>query len=243
MDRVSALRLLIVPSKVDGRVGAVLGIIHAKDDALLGHVHPRIGHARAAGGGAERSKVWHRRMRRRERLIALQHHIQQRLDMHQLVLKGDPDASRHGAGQLVRVAAVRLVIQLGEARAHPALVGGDFGHGRPLVGDLGVVVALLRVVDVRVDAALKDGPVAGRVSGGRPRHLGQLDVEKGRDVAQVEDAGVAELDGLLLELLVREHALCDNVPELPHGGPVLEGGEHAGVLRGEGAKRQICPLK
>lgn len=227
---VLSLRLLIVPAKVDIRVRSVLRVIHADSDRVLGHINPRIRQSSTSCRGAQRRPVRNRRVRRRKRLVTLQHHVQQRLNVHNLMLKRDPDAARYTARQLLQISAIRVAVDLLQARADAALVFGNVLDAGPLVGDLGVVVALLRVVDIGVDAALKDGPVARRLGRGLARHFRQLDVEERRDVAQVEDAGVTQLDGLLLQLLVREHALGDNVPRLPERGPVLESGEDAAVL-------------
>lgn len=66
-----------------------------------------------------------------------------------------------------------------------------------------------------------------------PGGLAELHVEEGGDVAEVEDACVAQLDGLGEELVVGDHAARDGVPGGPEAAPVFEGGDGGvGVLGG-----------
>ncbi len=83
-------------------------------------------------------------------------------------------------------------------------------------------MAVLRVVDVRVDSSLKNAVEVLWLSGRLGGPLRQLDVQKGRDVTQVEDAGISELDWLIQKLLIGKHATGDGVPGIPESLPVLQ---------------------
>lgn len=88
-----------------------------------------------------------------------------------------------------------------------------------------MVMASLRVVDVGVNASLKDFVESCRLSGRELRSLVNLDVQECRDMTQVEDTSVSQLDWLLLKVLVGQHSLGDNVPARPEGLPILDGGQ------------------
>lgn len=210
-----------------GRVGAVIGIVHADRDGLGGNVKPLIRDSDPGGLLRREGKVGTGRAGGRQHLVALQHHVQQRLEMHELVLEADPYSAGNGSGHLACSGAV-VAVEAAQAGPQAGLVVGDDLDGGPLVGHGRVGVAVLRVVDVRVNAALEDDAEHARLRGRLARRLAQLDVEKGRDVAQVEDEGVAELDGLLVEHLRRDHVPRHRVPCLPHALPVLEGGQRSG---------------
>lgn len=51
-------------------------------------------------------------------------------------------------------------------------------------------------------------------------------------MAEVEDACVAQLDGLGEELVVGDHAARDGVPGRPETAPVFEGGDGSGGVLG-----------
>lgn len=83
-------------------------------------------------------------------------------------------------------------------------------------------MAFGRIIDVWVDAPFEDVPVVCWTSGRIASRLCQLDIQKGRNMAQVEDASVAQLDGLFVELLVWEHLTSDDVPRSPKRLPILD---------------------
>ena len=85
--------------------------------------------------------------------------------MHELVLEADPDGPskvprerRSGGESILLAVCAGALVESCEPRPHAPLVYQNVVDEGPLVGDLGVLVATLRVIDVRVDAALlKDG--------------------------------------------------------------------------------------
>ncbi len=98
-------------------------------------------------------------------------------------------------------------------------------------------MAQFGIVNIGVDASFEDVRVVG---GLRERFLcgfAQLYIEKGGDVAQVEDACISELDGFLEELLRGQHFTCDDIPCSPQPLPVLGGWEcGTGIYRRDQAE-------
>ena len=83
-------------------------------------------------------------------------------------------------------------------------------------------MALFRVVDVGINAPFEN---VNKGSGLRvllARCLGQLDVQEGGDMSEIEDASVPQLDWFLGQGRLREHLTCDNVPGRPERRPVDE---------------------
>lgn len=215
-------------------VGSLLRVVQADDDCLRGDVKPFVLDSGLDRRLGELLKVGALSMRWGQRLGALQHHVQQRLDVHDLVLEAQPDGTPHGPDDVL----LSILVQGDEPGPDALLVREDVLHMRPLAGDLGVLVTELRVVDVRVDAPLEDGVVRRGIGGRRASSLGELDVQEGGDVSQIEDTGVAELDGLLVKVLVWEHAPGDDLPSGPQGGPVVDGGESVCSVQGR-VQREI----
>lgn len=89
-------------------------------------------------------------------------------------------------------------------------------------------MAVFWVVYVGIDAPLKDGDVVGRLRGLLPCCFVQLNVQECGNMTEVEDAGVAKLDGLVVELFVRKHAPGDNIPGTPESAPLVQSGQRGG---------------
>lgn len=209
----------------------ILGIVQPQSDFLLRDVEPLVLHARRACLVCQGLEVGPRPVGRGLRLVALQHHVEQGLEVHDLVLEADPDGPPDVPGDPLR--AVR-VVERREPGSDALLVRQDLLDGRPLVGGLRVLVAEVRVVHVRVDAPFEDGVIGSGLRGRILRRLGELYVQKRRDVAQVEDASVPQLDGLILELVVREHVLRYGVPSSPEALPVFQGRDVGASVLGWG---------
>lgn len=179
-------------------VCSVLRVVNANGDGLGGYIKPLVLDSLLLGLDGELRKVWSGDVQGRMRLVALQHHVQERLDVHEFVLKANPNSSTHMTCDLV----LACCIEISHTRSDLVLIGQNLVHGRPLFGDLGVGMAQLGVVDIGVDAALKNCVERDWVCRGLVGGFGQLDVEKSRDVAKVEDARIAQLDGLLQQLVL-----------------------------------------
>lgn len=93
-------------------------------------------------------------------------------------------------------------------------------------------MAIIRIIDIGVNSPLKNLRVMRRFAQRHPRRLAELHVEEGGDVTEVEDACVAQLDGLGEELVVGDHAARDGVPGGPEAAPVGEGGGGGGGVLG-----------
>lgn len=94
-------------------------------------------------------------------------------------------------------------------------------------------MAIIRIIHVGINSAFEDLRIVRGFAQGRPGGLAELHVQKGWDMAEVEDAGVAKLDGLGEEFVVGDHAASDGVPGGPEAAPVFEGGGGGeGVLGG-----------
>lgn len=114
------------------RVSPIFRIIQPNDDFLLRDVEPFVGDPLGAGLGSKLLKVGNWDEGRRTGPIALQHHVQQRLEMHSLVLKANPNGSPNVPRD--RVDAT-LIVAL-KPGTHAALIGLDLGDGRPLIWNL-----------------------------------------------------------------------------------------------------------
>lgn len=213
---------------MEGRVIAILGIIQTDIDGLSRNINPFIRSPGPESLASHALKVWLHRVRRWQGLGALQHHVKQSLKVHNLMLKPEPDGSADGPRNGICASRV----EADEPGTDSVLVGHDVVHRRPLVGNLGVIMALVGVVDIRVDATLEDGIVRSRMGGLVTGSLGELDVEERGDMAQVEDAGVSQLDGLFGQFLLGQHSSRDGVPGRPERLPVIDRGEDSRSVQG-----------
>lgn len=139
--------------------------------------------------------------------------------MHDFVLETDPDTTADISGNVLLTGS----IQVDESLADAVLIFQNLTHRGPIVGNDGMGMAVLRVINIRVDAALKDLVVAGRLCGRKLRHFVKLYVQKGGNVAKIKDASVAKLNRLLSQLCVGQHLARHNVPDLPESLPVSKG--------------------
>ena len=80
--------------------------------------------------------------------------------------------------------------------SNPFLITQNLAHGRPLIRDLAMSMTVLWVVNIGVDATFKDVAVRARLGGCIAGCSCQINVQEGRNVAQVEEATVSKLDGL-----------------------------------------------
>lgn len=58
---------------------------------------------------------------------------------------------------------------------------------------------------------------------------GQVDVQEGRDVTEVEQTDVTEVDRFLVKQAGRNHSHRDHVPGRPGGFPIGDGGDRGNV--------------
>ena len=84
-----------------------------------------------------------------------------------------------------------------------------------LLRDLGVVVAVIGIIDVRVDAAFEDGREVARFNHRNAKELRQKQsVERG-EMADIEQRLVTQVNGLLVKHRGGNHAQRDQVPGRP----------------------------
>lgn len=227
------------PSKMALTVELVFGIVHSNSDDLLWDIKPLVLHAR---GVCLLGNLWEIRNDRVwwwEGLVTLKHHVQQSLDMKHFVLESDPDGSAD-----VLVQLIFLGVESTKSLANSVLVFQDFLQSRPLVGDFRVVVAVIGVIDVGIDASLKDGVEINGLCSTSACRLLQLDVEEGGDVAEVENACITQLDWLLVELFIGKHLSGDGVPQLPHILPIRPCGQSLlGIHLRESGEGQFCSFQ
>lgn len=225
-----------LPTEV-ASLSSVFGIVHADSDGLLRNIKPLVGHSLLQRLLSHLPKVGPSPVRGRKSLWTLQHHVQERLKMHDLVLKAKPNRPSYVA----RNVGLADSVQAQKPGSNAVLVGENIADSRPCIWHFGMIMTFGRIIDVRVDAPFEDVPVlcwmSCRLSGG----FRQLYIQECRDMSQVEYARIAELDGFLIELLVREHLAGDNIPCSPKRPPILDRGKWAGGVefgyQGEGKLR------
>ena len=207
----------------------ILRVIEADVNSLSRDIKPLILRPHLFGLASEPLKIGDLDMWWREGLIALEEHVQQSLDVHNLVLEAQPDGPGHCPGNIT-------FVETQQPSPHSVLIPQDFIDRRPFLRHFGMVVALLGVINVRIDASFEDARKIIGFGAGLPRHFGQLNVQEGGNVAKVEDAGVAKADRLFAKLLLGKHAPGDYIPCLPQRVPVgrgrdVRGGVEAGLAR------------
>ena len=186
-------------------------VIDSDGDLLSWDVEPFIFHSRLLGLSRKLLEVGLHCPGRWYGFVALQQHVEQSLQMHGLVLKAQP---HHTTSPSITVGLARFV-KIRDSLADSALVVQHLVKWRILIGDLTVSVNMLGVVDVRIDATLEDLSVVSRVRRWQLRAFDDLHVQERRNVTEVEDACIAKLDRLLVELIIRNHLSGNSVPGLP----------------------------
>lgn len=93
-------------------------------------------------------------------------------------------------------------------------------------------MAIIRIIHIGIDPALKDLRIVRGLAQRHPGGFAELHVKEGGNVAEVEDACVAQLNGLGEELVVGDHAASDGVPGGPEAAPVFKGGYWGGGVLG-----------
>lgn len=211
-----------------------LWVNHANGDGLLGDMMPLILDPSFSSLHCQFLKVWLLGVRWCLGLVALEHHVEQSLHVHDLMFEADPDSASNAPRNLFPA----MLVDIPETRADTLLILCDFIDRWPLIGDFRVSVALLWVVNIGINASFEDAVVMRRLCGRLAGGLGQLNVQKGWNVAEVEDACVPELDRLVMKLFVGQHPLGDDVPGAPECSPFIQSRQMAaGVRRGIELKR------
>lgn len=82
-------------------------------------------------------------------------------------------------------------------------------------------MTLLWIVNIRVDSSFEDIAEIAGLCWLQSRSLAELHVEEGGNVSQIKYAGIAQLDWLLQEFLIRDHLSCDIVPDSPQVVPFI----------------------
>ena len=107
-------------------------------------------------------------------------------------------------------------------------------------------MAVSWVIDVRVNSSLEDVPEGRRFRWVPTDGLREQHIKEGRNMANVEETLVPQVDGLLVQHLLRDHSKGDEVPCLPDVAPLIEGRDIAAadggglsvrgewLMRGEG---------
>ncbi|KAK8028755.1 hypothetical protein PG991_005811 [Apiospora marii] len=140
------------------------------------------------------------------------------LHVHDLVLEANPDGSPYISGDRV----LAIFIELDEFSPDSFLVTEYLLNSGPLIRDLRVGMTMIWVIDIGIYASFEDGMVECWLCRGQLGHFAELNIQEGRNVPQVEDAGVAQLDRLVKQLLIGQHALRDGIPAKPKVLPVIE---------------------
>ena len=86
-------------------------------------------------------------------------------------------------------------------------------------------MAVRRVVDVRVDASFENLLEEAGFCQAAVGRLSDLDVGKGWNMSQIENAGIAKFDRFLQQFFLRNHLPGDDVPYLPKLTPPKVGQE------------------
>ena len=151
------------------------------------------------------------------------------LDMEPIVLEDHHQRPREPPRQLA-LALEEFSVQLREALPHPVAVRKDLAERGPilvLLRHLRVRMAVLGVVHMLVDTPFEDRCEAHRLHGALAQVLRHEQVEEGREVAQVEERLVSQVDRLAVQERGRDHPQRDEVPDAP---AVLELGEGGHVV-------------
>ena len=83
-------------------------------------------------------------------------------------------------------------------------------------------VTKLRIIDIGINASFEHRVIACWIGGFLSSCLRVMNIGEGRDVAQIENEIVAELDGLLHELFLGHHRFRDSIPGSPETVPFRE---------------------
>ena len=165
--------------------------------------------------------------------------------MEAVVLEHHHERARGTARQRPRPALHLLNEALDNLLADLVAVTEHIRKHRPVLialRHLRMRVTLVRIVHARVDPALERGEVRAGADGLRAELAREEDVRERREVADVEERLVSEVDRLGVQQLRGDHTEGDEVPDLPaahelgeRGGAVRVG---AGVegLRGRGGE-------
>lgn len=214
----------------------VFGIVHSNSDSLRWDIKPLVWYARGVCLLGNLWEIWNHRVWRRNGLVTLQHHVKQSLDMKRFMFESDPDGSADVLVQLIFIG-----VKFAKSLANSVLILQNILQRRPLVWNIRVDVAMLRVIDVGINASLKDGVEIDRLCSTSARRLLQLDVEEGGNVAEIENAFITQLDWLLAEFFIGEHLSGDGIPQLPETLPIRPGRQSLfGVDLRESGEGQLC---
>ena len=174
--------------------------------------------------------------------------------MEAVVLEHHHECARGTARQRPRSALHLLNEALDNLLAHFITVAQHIRKHRPVLialRHLRMRVALVRIVHTGVDPALERGEVRARADGLRAELAREEDVRERREVADVEERLVPEVDRLGVQEFWGDHAEGDEVPDLPaahelgeRGGAVwvgagVEGRRGRGGEEGEGDWRAL----
>src|SRR6478735_5822717 len=107
----------------------ILGIIHSQSDGLLRYIKPLVRNPSLMGLLSQFCKIRLYGMRRWKRSVTLEHHIEQGLDMHQLMLEANPYSSTNVSRNLV----LAIFVQVLKTRSDPVLVDHDLLNQRPFI--------------------------------------------------------------------------------------------------------------
>src|SRR4051812_47069375 len=86
-----------LPAKMKIRISPILRVIDTNDDILSRDIEPLVWYSLRTGLGSELLEVGSGDVRWRPRLVTLQHHVEEGLDVHELMLEADPDGPAHMA--------------------------------------------------------------------------------------------------------------------------------------------------
>lgn len=105
-------------------------------------------------------------------------------------------------------------------------------------------VTLLWIINVRINSSLKDLWVVAWLGGLAVSSAREMDIHECRDVTEIEDAGISELDRFAQQFLFGDHVPCDGVPCTPKIVPVCQSWDWMrGILVGRGGIRHSRPVQ
>lgn len=167
----------------------------------------------------------------RFRIDAAYSHRRPYLDVEPIVLVHHHERPRHPPRQRPLAALHLLVASLDHPLSHLVAIRQHVFNHRPiliLLRHLRMAMAMLRVVHARVNPALKDGQVRPRPDGLVLDQAREQDVRERRQVPDVEQRLVPQIDWLGVQEVLRDHPERDEVPDRPNA---LELGERRDAVR------------
>ncbi len=95
------------------------------------------------------------------------------------------------------------------------LISKDFGDRRPRVRDLAMSMALLRVINIRVNTPFKDCLIMTWLCRFLTCCSGEVYIEESRNVSEIEETAIAQIDRPGEQILFRDHMPGHQIPCRP----------------------------